>query len=356
MSLEVAVRKRLGDFALDATFTSSGKVTALFGRSGAGKTTLVNVMAGLLEPDSGRIAIDGTALVDTEHRIFLPVHKRRVGYVFQEGRLFPHLSVRSNLLYGCRAGEPARGESLRHIVELLGIADLLGRRPATLSGGEKQRVAVGRALLAEPRLLLLDEPLAALDEERKAEILPYLERLTQEAGLPIVYVSHAIDEVAQLADTVVLLSEGKVAATGAVNDVLSRLDLPDIADRLDAGTVLTATVRANDQAEGVTRLDHPAGTIMLPLTREAIGTKVRFRVRARDVAIAIGDPGRISIRNRLAATITEIAAMPGGAVDVKLDAGGEPLVARITQDAAHELELAPGKAVIALIKSAALDR
>jgi molybdate transport system ATP-binding protein len=279
-----------------------------------------------------------------------------VGYVFQEGRLFPHLSVRRNLLYGCRAEEPARTEALKRVVDLLGIDALLDRKPATLSGGEKQRVAIGRALLAEPRLLLLDEPLAALDAERKAEILPYLERLTREAGLPIVYVSHATDEVAQLADTMVLLSDGKVVATGAVNDVLSRLDLPDIVDRLDAGTVLTATVTANDTAEGVTRLDHPAGTIMLPLSHEPIGTKVRVRVRARDVAIAIGEPGRISIRNRLAATITEIAAMPSGAVDVKLDAGGEPLVARITQDAVRDLGLTPGKAVTALVKSAALDR
>jgi molybdate transport system ATP-binding protein len=356
MTLDVAVTKHLGDFTLDAAFTSNNKVTALFGRSGAGKTTLVNLIAGLLKPDSGRIAVDGTPLVDTDARIFVPVHKRRVGYVFQEGRLFPHLSVRSNLLYGARADAPARTESLGRVVDLLGIGALLDRRPATLSGGEKQRVAVGRALLADPRLLLLDEPLAALDEERKAEILPYLERLTQEVGLPIVYVSHAIDEVAQLADTVVLLSDGKVAATGAVNDVLARLDLPDIAERLDAGTVLTATVTANDTKEGVTRLEHPAGTITLPLAHEAIGTKVRVRVRARDIALAIGEPGRISIRNRLAATITEIAPMPSGAVDVKLDAGGEPLVARITQDAARELELAPGKAVTALIKSAALDR
>jgi molybdate transport system ATP-binding protein len=300
--------------------------------------------------------VDGAPLVDTDARIFVPVHKRRVGYVFQEGRLFPHLSVRSNLLYGCRTQDPARGQALRRIVDLLGIGALLDRRPATLSGGEKQRVAVGRALLADPRLLLLDEPLAALDAERKGEILPYLERLTQEVGLPIVYVSHAIDEVAQLADTVVLVSDGKVAATGAVNEVLARLDLPDIADRLDAGTVLTATVKANDAAEGVTRLDHPAGTIVLPLTHEAIGARVRVRVRARDVAIAIGEPGRISIRNRLAATIAEIAPMPSGAVDVRLDASGEPLVARITQDAAHELELTPGKTVTALIKSAALDR
>ncbi len=310
----------------------------------------------MLRPDRGRIAINETPLVDTDARLFVPVHRRRVGYVFQEDRLFPHMSVRSNLLYGCRERDPARAESLRRISGLLGITAMLDRQPGNLSGGEKQRVALGRALLADPRMLLLDEPLAALDADRKAEILPYIERLKDEAGLPIVYVSHAVEEVARLADTVVLLADGKVAATGSVNEVFARLDLPDIADRLEASTVLTATVTANDTKEGVTRLDHPSGLILLPLTDAPVGAKARVRVRARDVALAIGDVGRLSIRNRLAATISEIAQMPSGAVDVKLDAGGDILLARITQDAARDLELTPGKSVTALVKSIALDR
>jgi molybdate transport system ATP-binding protein len=223
MSILVDVEKKVSaGFALAARFETSGRVTALFGRSGAGKSTLVNIIAGLLRPDRGRIEIDGQTLFDGEQRIDIPTRKRRVGYVFQEGRLFPHLSVRSNLLYG-RRFTPARSRwgSLDEIVDLLGIETLLDRRPASLSGGEKQRVAIGRALLSSPRLLLMDEPLAALDQERKGEILPFIERLRDRMQMPIVYVSHAVDEVSRIADTVVLLEDGKVVAVGGVNEVLA---------------------------------------------------------------------------------------------------------------------------------------
>jgi molybdate transport system ATP-binding protein len=217
-------------------------------------------------------------------------------------------------------------------------------------------VAVARALARRPDVLLLDEPFSSVDQATRRSLQRDMAELRRDLSMPVILVTHDIDEVARLADTVVLLSEGRVAATGTVNEVLARLDLPDIADRLDAGTVLTATVEEHSETEGVTRLDHPAGPIMLPLTREAIGSRVRLRVRARDVAIAIGDPGRISIRNRLAATVTDIVQLPSGTIDVKLNAGGEPLLAQVTRDAVRELELAPGKAVTALIKSAALDR
>jgi molybdate transport system ATP-binding protein len=355
--LRVNVRTRLGAFALDATFASSGGVTALYGRSGAGKTTLVNVIAGLVHPDQGLVELDGKVLLDTGRRIDVPTRKRRIGYVFQEGRLFPHLSVRGNLTYGMRRTATAdRWASLDRVVDLLGIGALLYRRPALLSGGEKQRVAIGRALLASPRLLLMDEPLASLDQRRKAEILPYLERLRDEKALPVVYVSHALGEVTRLADTLVLLADGKVVAAGPVGEILARLDLGDAIDRDSAGAVMTATVVAHDPVTGVTRLAHPAGDLFHPLLVAPVGSKVRLRVRARDVALAVGDPGLISIRNRLHCVVAEIAERAGGAVDVRMSAGGDALVARITRDAAAALGLAVGQQVIALFKAAAFDR
>src|SRR5437667_10720461 len=224
--LEVDIEHRFGAFALDIHFRSGRGLTALFGRSGAGKTSVVNAIAGLLHPERGRIVVDGSVLLDTERGIHAPAHRRRIGYVFQEGRLFPHLTVRQNLLYG-RWFTPAaeRSGRLDDIVALLGIEALLGRRPALLSGGEKQRVAIGRALLASPRLLLMDEPLASLDEARKSEVLPYIETLRDEKRIPIVYVSHSLAEVARLATTLVLVADGRVAAAGPVAEIMSRLDL-----------------------------------------------------------------------------------------------------------------------------------
>jgi molybdate transport system ATP-binding protein len=296
-------------------------------------------------------------LFDSDAGVDVPTHRRRIGYVFQEGRLFPHLSVRGNLLYGRRLTARAeRWGSLDRVVDLLGIGDLLARRPASLSGGEKQRVAIGRALLASPRLLLMDEPLASLDEARKAEILPYVERLRDGMRLPIVYVSHAMDEVARIAETIVLLDAGRVAAAGPVNDVLARLDLLGITGQAEASVVLHAAVAANDVAAATTVLDHPAGRLSLPLLDLSPGTPVRLRVRARDVAVAVGDPGALSIRNRLAATIVEIAAGPPPLVDLRLDIAGEPLIASVTADAVRSLGLAVGQRVTALVKSASFDR
>ncbi len=356
MTLAVDVEKRIGEFALSVQFVSDGRITALFGRSGAGKTTLVNLIAGLIAPDRGRIAVNDTVLVDTARGIAVPTHRRGIGYVFQEGRLFPHLSVRGNLMYGQRFTGGRPGPSLDEIAALLGIGALLDRRPADLSGGEKQRIAIGRALLANPHLLLMDEPLASLDHERKADILPYIERLRDEMALPIVYVSHATEEVARLADTIVVLAAGKVAASGPAGEIFARLDLGDAIDRDMIGGILTARVAAHDTATGTTKLDHPAGMIFHPLLDAPVGATVRLRVRARDVALAVGEPGLLSIRNRLAATVTEIAMAEGQAVDVKLNVGGEPLVARITQGALAALDLKVGRPVVALIKSTSFDR
>lgn len=222
MTIEIDVVRRLGAFELDARFSAEGGVTALFGRSGSGKTSLMRTVAGLLRPDRGRVAVDGRVLVDTERGVFVPPHRRRIGYVFQEPRLFPHLSVRHNLLFG-RAFVP-RAERIADpapIVDLLGIGPLLRRRTGGLSGGEKSRVAIGRALLASPRLLLLDEPLANLDEARRQEILPYLERLRDVAKVPIIYVSHSVSEVARLATSVVVLEDGRVGAVGSTAEILT---------------------------------------------------------------------------------------------------------------------------------------
>ncbi len=357
MTLKVDVARRLGDFVLDARFASTGRVTALFGHSGAGKTTLVNIVAGLVRPDRGVLAVDGEVLLDTAAGIDVPAHRRRIGYVFQEGRLFPHLSVKGNLLYGRRlTPRRERWGSIEAIVDLLGIGHLLDRRPAGLSGGEKQRVALGRALLASPRLLLMDEPLAALDETRKAELLPYIERLRDEMRLPIVYVSHAIDEVARLADTLVVLADGRTVATGPVGDILARADLRPYTGQYEASVILAARIVARDDAAGVTLLDHPAGRLSLPLVDAPVGSLVRLRIRARDVAIAVGDPGRLSIRNRLDAVVASIAPSEPPMVEVRLDAAGETLIASLTAEAVHALDLRPGLPVTALIKSAAFDR
>jgi molybdate transport system ATP-binding protein len=359
MSLRIAVEKAVGrsgtPFTLSADFSSEGRLTAFFGRSGAGKSTLVNLIAGLLRPDRGMIRIDDATLFDSDAGVDVPVHKRRIGYVFQESRLFPHFSVRGNLLYGHRfIAKQHRWTTLAEIVEILGIQSLLDRRPGSLSGGEKQRVAIGRALLSSPRLLLMDEPLASLDQERKGEILPYIERLRDRMQIPIVYVSHAVDEVSRLADTVVLLESGKVAALGTVNEVLgSRSEL--LAEGMEAGIVLAVTVRGHDQANRVTHLSHPAGTLSVPLATLAIGTPVRLRIRARDVALAVGDPGRISIRNRLTGTVVDIADASGPGAIVRLDIAGDPLIASITRDALRDLELSIGSQVTALIKSTAFD-
>jgi len=357
MTLSVNVTRTVGDFTLAADFASAGRLTALFGRSGAGKTTLVNLIAGLLRPDSGSIRLDDTVLVDTANGINVPTHKRGIGYVFQEGRLFPHLSVKGNLAYGRGFARTrgAGGPSFDDVVALLGIDALLARRPADLSGGEKQRVAIGRALLANPRILLMDEPLAALDHGRRAEILPYIERLRDEMRLPIVYVSHAVEEVARLADTLVLLADGRVVASGTVNAVFGRLDLRPYTGQFEASVVLNGRIVDHDESAGITFVDHAGGRLSVPRMAGAVGAPARLRVRARDVALAVGEPGNLSIRNRLAATVAEIAPGEGDAVEVRLDVGGDPLIARITRRAAKALGLTVGQPVVALIKSTAFD-
>ena len=354
--LEVAARSQLGAFALDVAFTTDdAPVTALFGRSGAGKSSIIAAVAGLLRPDAGRVLLDGQSLFDAEKRIDLPPPARRVGVVFQDARLFPHMSVRANLLYGWRRRTGDRKLDLAQVIEPLGIAHLLERRPATLSGGEKQRTAIGRALLANPLLLLMDEPLASLDGERKAELLPLLAQLPHAFKIPVIYVSHALDEVLRLADRLVLLDQGRVLAAGTVEEVANRSDFAQIAaleGGPDAFTVTAATIESQDEAGGQTRLSFGGGVMTVPHMPGSAGSRVRLRIVANDVMLALAPPTGLSVRNVIAARIaavTETADM----VDVMLDAGG-PLRARITRAARAELNLKPGMTVYALIKSAAM--
>ena len=357
MMLDVDVNHRLGNFQLDARFSAANGLIALFGRSGAGKSTLVNIIAGLLRPDRGRVSVGEATLLDSGRGVFVPRHKRRLGYVFQEGRLFPHLTVRQNLLYGWwLLPRTERRDDLERVVDLLGIEALLERRPGRLSGGEKQRVAIGRALLANPRLLLMDEPLASLDEARKAEILPYIERLRDEGRVPIVYVSHSIAEVTRLATTLVLLSDGKVVATGPPGDVMQRLDLFPHTGRAEAGAIIEATVEGHDETFGLTMLRSRAGLWRLPRLAIETGKRLRIRVRARDIMQATKTPDHVSALNVLEGTITELGDADGPIVEVRLDCNGEALIARVTRYSVEQLGLKPGIHVYALIKSVAFDR
>jgi molybdate transport system ATP-binding protein len=355
--LDVNVRMQRGSFTLDATFASDAPIVALFGRSGSGKTTLIECIAGLARPASGRIVIDGRTLFDSERGIDLAPEARRVGYVFQEGLLFPHLSVRRNLSYGERL-VPASERFVDHdrVVALLGLAALMERHPATLSGGEKQRVAIGRALLASPRILLMDEPLSSLDAARKSEILQYVELLRDELGLPIVYVSHVIEEVTRLADSLVMIADGKVVAAGPVAELLSRPEVQAHGGRYDAGAVIEAHVARHDERFELSVLAFDGGELVVPNIDALPGEPVRARIRSRDVSLALEQPRRVSIQNIFDATVVSLDGEFGAIVDVHLRVGATPLAARVTRKAATELALAPGMKVFAMVKAVSIDR
>ena len=350
MTLSVRLRHRLGEFTLDAAFDAPPGVTALFGRSGAGKTTIVNAVAGILRPDDGRVAVGAEVLCDTGTGLHLPPHRRRVGYVFQDARLFPHLSVRQNLMYGRRFAPPGPGPDPGRIVDLLGIGALLSRRPGGLSGGERQRVALGRAILSRPRLLLMDEPLAALDEARKAEVLPYLERLRDEVGVPILYVSHSVAEVARLATTVVLIEAGRVTAVGPAGDILSDPALAPGLGLREAGSILTARVTAQDD-DGLTELACGGGSLWVPRVAAPVGAALRLRILAQDVMVATQRPQGISALNILPAVVQDLRLGEGPGALVRLVAGGDVILARVTRRSALALGLAPGLPVFAVLKA-----
>jgi molybdate transport system ATP-binding protein len=356
MTLNVDIRHAFQDFALNATFEVGAGVTALFGPSGAGKSTIAAAITGLLRPDAGRITLNDEVLFDHAAGISVPVHRRRIGVVFQDGRLFPHLDVAGNLAFGARyvrdAGPAPDADA---IARMLGIEALMTRRTGTLSGGEKQRVAIARALLMRPRLLIMDEPLAALDGPRKDEILPYLERLRDAGGVPIVYVSHAVAEIARLANSMVVLREGRVLRTGDVTEVLSEPSMVPLIGVREAGAVLHARVAEVD-AGGLACLTISGGTLRVPGVGMTKGQALRIRILAQDVLIALEHPRGMSSRNILPAVVEGLHRGDGPGVAVALRLGGDRLLARITADAADELALRPGLACFAILKATAVAR
>ncbi len=355
--LDLSIRRRQGDFQVDVALQSGPGVTALFGRSGSGKSSVINMVAGLARPDAGHIRVDGKVLFDSGAGIDLAPERRRLGYVFQDSRLFPHLSVNGNLTFGMNRLAPSqRRVGFDAVVDVLGIGHLLDRRPGGLSGGERQRVAIGRALLASPRILLMDEPLAALDGSRKAELLPFIARLSRQFAIPILYVSHSMDEVLRLADTLVLMDEGQAKAVGPVESLMARTDLRPLTGRYEAGAVIRATVAGHDATYGITRLDFSGGVLQVAKTDLPVGTAVRLRIHARDVSIAIDPPSRISMRNVLPAQVKSVSAAEGWLVDVVLDCGGTDIWAQITAAAQASLCLRPGMRAVALIKALTIAR
>lgn len=354
MRFELSIQHRFDDFSIDARLSGSAGVTAVFGPSGAGKTTLINAMAGLFHPHAGSASLGSRVLWN--ERVFLPPHKRRIGYVFQNPRLFPHLSVARNIDYGTRyAAEPPSATDRGDIIALLGIDHLLRRQPAALSGGEAQRVALARALLSAPDMLLMDEPLAALDGARKDEILPFLEKLKRARPLPILYITHSMDEIARLADQLVMMENGRITADGAMKDLLAD---PALLPRLglrNAGAVLDAKV-VSHSADGLTRLDTPAGPVDLPGVRANPGETVRVHIPATDIILSRTHPKDLSARNILPVTIAAIHKGKGPGAAIALQAGETRLIARITARAISDMNLAPGQNCFAILKASAIAR
>lgn len=351
VSLDVDIHLRRGDVRIDAAFRGTAGITVIAGPSGAGKTSIVSAIAGLARPESGRITLEGTVLFDSAAGINLPPAARRIGYVLQDSLLFPHLDVRGNLTYSRRRG----GLELAEVAGILGIGHLMARKPASLSGGERQRVAMGRALLSSPALLLMDEPLASLDENRRAELLPFIETLRERLAVPIVYVTHNWAEIIRLADTLVLLKDGKVAATGALQSVLTSTN-PATLEQVPEGSVIDGTP-ARHPVDGLIRIDTAAGTLFLPAPAHDMPRRVRLFIDAYDVAIALSRPDGLSVQNVLPAIVMTMDPRGEAHLDLRLALTGDQIIrARITRHAGNALGLRPGMDVFALIKSVAFDR
>ena len=355
-AIEARFRVDYSGFSLDVDLELRGRgVTALFGPSGCGKTTLLRCVAGLIRAPGGCMRLNGETWHDDAAGVWVPTHRRSLGMVFQEPSLFSHLSVQKNLEFGMKRTPSVSGRELDAVVKMLDIRPLLARKPAHLSGGERQRVAIGRALLVQPSLLLMDEPLASLDAPRKLEILPYLERLRDEVKVPILYVSHSLDEVAQLADHLVLLNAGKVIVSGALGPTLARLDVPT-AYSDDAGAVIEAVVGAQDESYQLTRIDFAGGSLWVGRVERPQGAPVRARVHARDVSVALTPPVGTSILNVLPAELKQVSDAGPDRVNLQLQigAGSSLLLARITRRSRDVLGLVPGMRVYAQVKGIAL--
>ena len=353
--LRVAIKKRRGDFVLDASFEAKTPgVVALFGRSGCGKTTLVQFIAGLLDADVGRVDLNGTTLVDTHTGYSLATQRRRIGYVFQDARLFPHFNVRRNLLYGYRRVAAAeRKINPDDVINLLGLNALLERRPHQLSGGEKQRVALGRALLAQPRLLLMDEPLASLDQARREEVLPYLEQLRDALALPMIYVSHQFEEVIRLASQVVLLEQGQVVASGSLGEISLHPQLRTIVGPDSVGAVVDGVIVGRNADSRLAQLK-VGGNILQIESSAAIGSQLRLQLLARDLILAVQEPRGLSVRNVLRGTVRNVSADDTGSDVVHVDLGGPLAIARVTHAATLELGLRNELPIWVLVKAVSI--
>ena len=355
--IDFDAKLKRGAFLLDAKFNADDGITALFGPSGSGKSTILRMIAGLVKPEAGRIALKGTTVFDSARGVFAAPHRRRAALVFQDAQLFPHLDVRGNLVYAqsvSRSGQPA--VAFDQAVAVLGLSQLLDRKPATLSGGERQRAAIGRALLSAPEVLLLDEPLSSLDAARKLEILPLIESVRDEFGVPIVYVSHSVEEVARLATSVVRIADGKVVTQGSPVDVLAPSASESGTDRFDAVSMLKAKVVRIDMHYAVTILAHPAGTIVIPGIVAKDQTEMRVAIRATNVTLSVGKPEGLSVRTVLEGAVRSIDAGCGPFAVVKIELlGGDVVHAFTTRLALAELKLAAGMKVFALAKSVAID-
>ncbi|MEP6883163.1 MAG: molybdenum ABC transporter ATP-binding protein [Gammaproteobacteria bacterium] len=355
LMLRVAVKKRRGSFLLDVRFElPTPGVVALFGRSGCGKSTLVHVIAGLLAADSGHVVLDDTVLQDTERRLYVAAERRRIGYVFQDSRLFPHLSVAANLKYGEKRAAGRRYVNIDTVAELLDLGALMSRRTHQLSGGERQRVAIGRALLSQPSLLLLDEPLASLDAARRDEVLPYLELLRDQLAIPMVYVSHNFDEVLRLATDVVLLESGRVTAQGALGEMSLNKDLRSIVGAEAVGAIVDGTVLGLDETSGLMRIKLGHGELKVQATAAAVGTNLRVQLLARDLIVATQPPQHMSVRNILAGVISAVISDDADSDLVAIDIGAVEIMARVTKAATRELALRAGLPAWALVKAVSL--
>ena len=353
--LRLILNRARADFALDVDLELPGQgITVLFGVSGSGKTSLLRCVAGLERTPGALVSIAGETWQDDAAGVYLPTWQRPLGYVFQEASLFEHLNVRGNLQFGLKRAKGADSSALNAAIDLLGIAALLERKTSQLSGGERQRVAIARALATQPRLLLLDEPLAALDHARRQDILPWLERLRDELKIPMLYVTHSSDEVARLADTLVVLDAGQVKACGPVAEVLAGLDIPVVLGD-DAGALLSARIEARDERWQLAQLTFNGGSLWLRDTGLPLGRQVRVRVLARDVSIALDKPSQTSIQNLLPCVVQAIGpdTHPSQTL-VQLLCGQSVLLARVTSRAVDELQLVPGMQVWAQVKSVAL--
>jgi molybdate transport system ATP-binding protein len=356
MTVECAIRHSFDAFEFDVAFSvERSGITTLFGPSGVGKTTIVNAIAGLFRPTQGRIVLGGEVVFDSATGVFVPPSARGAATVFQDSRLFPHMNVKDNLLFGWRRAKTRAAQSeIDRVLNLLGLAVLLERRPAKLSGGEKSRVALGRALLASPRLLLLDEPLAALDASRKAEIMPYLERLRDDARIPMIYVTHSLDEVTRLADNLIVLKQGRIVAQGSVFDLLPSIEIETLGREGAYGAIFPARV-SEHRGDGLTALAFDGGVLMVPQIDRPVGAPLRVRLRAEDIMLAQSEPLAISANNIIPGIVAAVRNTGRTHADVQLICGNTKLVARITQASAARLAIAPGQSLFAVIKSVIVD-